>query len=247
MSGAAVGGKPASPFAWRLVGPIGRMEADDAMLEEFSEFRGRILYAGGRRPSFRRDDGRYSDDDPLDWRSFHIAARAGGELLGYVRVRPFPEHSQSALRRLLAKREFERVLDGMRLIQDDCLEVGRWMVAPSARGTPVAPALVVSAWAVGRWLGKRCLIATVGARDGQATMLARFGGQVMRSVAAKFATEYDDELVAMHFDLTSPPARVAAKLSTMESLLRLGEQPLKVREPEQVWKAAMPGAIPPKA
>jgi hypothetical protein len=238
MTAAAVARTPASAFVWRLVGPIGRPEADAAILGEFSEFRGRILYAGGRRPSFRRDDGRYFDDDPLDSRSFHITVRAGGDLVGYTRIRPIPEYSQSTLGWLVARPEFERVLDGRQLIQHDCMEVSRWIVAPSARGTPVAPALVVSAWAVGRWLGKRSLIATVGSRDGQATLLARYGGQVLRSIAAKFVAEYDDQLLAMHFDLTSPPTRVAAKLRAMENLLRLGELPLEVREPERVRNLA---------
>ena len=79
-------------------------------------------------------------------------------------------------------------------MRNDCLEVSRWMVAPSARGTTVAPNLVVSAWVVGRWLGKRRLFATVGMRDRQVTMLTRFGGQVIDSFDAKFIAEYDDEL-----------------------------------------------------
>jgi hypothetical protein len=113
----------------------------------------------------------------------------------------------------------------MRLTRNDCLEVSRWIVAPSARGTAVAATLVVSAWAVGRWLGKRRLLATVGTRDGQVRMLARFGGQIVQGIDVKFIAEYDDELVTMQFDLNHPPPRVAAQLSTVGRLLKIADRP----------------------
>jgi hypothetical protein len=111
----------------------------------------------------------------------------------------------------------------MRLARKDCLEVSRWIVAPSARGTAVGATLVVSGWAVGRWLGKRRLLATVGVRDGQVRMLGRFGGQILHSIDSKFIAEYDDELVTMHFDLNHPPPRVAAQLSAVGRLLKLAD------------------------
>jgi hypothetical protein len=56
-------------------------------------------------------------------------------------------------------------------------------------------------------------------------MLARFGGQVLRPVDAKFIAEYDDELAAMHFDLYYPPPRVATKLGEVGRLLKLPNGP----------------------
>jgi hypothetical protein len=208
-------------YDWHLVFPAGRTGIDSFVVAELSEFRGRILYAGGRRPQFRRDDGMYADDDPLDSRSFHVTVRTADDLVGYIRIRPLPECSQSSLGQLVTPAQFEGALDEMRLTQNDCLEVSRWIVAPCARGTEVAGTLVISAWAVGRWLRKRRLLATVGARDGQATLLSRFGGQVLRSIEAKFIAEYDDELAAMCFDLNYPPARVATKLEEVTRLLKL--------------------------
>ena len=99
--------------------------------------------------------------------------------------------------------------------------MSRWTVAPFARGTAVGPTLVLGAWAVGRWLGKLSLLATVGTRDGQKTLLARFGGHMLQNAGAKYVAEYDDEVVAMHFDLTCPPPRVAAKLDSTGKLLGL--------------------------
>jgi hypothetical protein len=230
MTGFAVARETAPVYQWRLVASAGCTEADPSILRELSEFRGRILYAEGRRPGFQRNDGRYADDDPLDSRSFHITARTAGELVGCTRIRPLPEYAQSSLGRLVTEGQLEAVLEEMRLARNDCLEVSRWTVAPSARGTAVAPTLVVSAWAVGRWLGKRRLLATVGARDGQVTMLARFGGQVLQSVNAKFIAEYDDELAMMHFDLNCPPQRVTARLSAVRRLLQLADSPLEQSE-----------------
>jgi hypothetical protein len=227
MTSTALARKAASEYEWHLVRSAACTGTDPSVLTELSEFRGRFLYADGRRPRFRREGGGYADNDPLDSRSFHITVRTGGDLVGNVRIRPLPEYSQSALGRLVTRRQFEAALKEMRLMRHDCLEVSRWIVAPPARGTAVAPTLVVGAWAVGRWLGKRRLVATVGAREGQVRLLARYGGQVLRSVDAKFIAEYDDELVTMHFDLNCPPSRVAAKLCAVGRLLELSESPVE--------------------
>jgi hypothetical protein len=230
MTGLAATPKAAAAYEWDLVLPAAIAASDPSTLAELSEFRGRILYAGGRRPRFRLEGGEYSDDDPLDWASFHVAVRSGLDLVGYIRVRPVTGYSESSFRPLVTRPQFEAVLEEIRVTQSDCLEVSRWIVAASARGTEVAGALVVSAWAIGRWLGKRRLLATVGSRDAQGTMLARFGGQVLRGVNPKFIPEYDDELVAMQFDLNDPPPRVAMKLRAVGQLLKLADNRLQQSE-----------------
>jgi len=225
MTSPTVARQTASAYQWHVVPSAVWATTDLAVLAELSEFRGRILYANGRRPRFRGEGGGYVDDDPLDPRSFHITVRKDGDLVGYTRIRPLPEYSQSSLGRLVTNAQFEAAFEEMQIKQNDCLEVSRWIVAPSARGTAVGVTLVVSAWAVGRWLAKRRLLATVGTRDGQARMLGRFGGQILRSVDAKFVPEYNDELVTMHFDLNHPPPRVAAKLGAVGRLLNLPAGP----------------------
>jgi len=109
----------------------------------------------------------------------------------------------------------------MGVTSDDCLEVSRWTVAPEARGTAVGRTLVVAAWAIGRWLDKRRLVATVGNRDGQATMLTRYGGQFFPLCGPRYFAEYDDELAPMYFDLDQPPGRVASQLPLVAQLLKL--------------------------
>jgi hypothetical protein len=231
MTSPAVAREPASAYQWHVVPSGACTGTDPVVLAELSEFRGRILYANGRRPRFRREGGGYADDDPLDPRSFHITVRTDGNLVGYTRIRPLPDYSQSYIGRLVTRGQFEAALEKMRLARNDCLEVSRWIVAPSARGTAVAPTLVVSAWAVGRWLGKRCLLATVGTRDGQVRMLGRFGGQILQGIDAKFIAEYDDELVTMQFDLNHPPPRVAAQLRTVGRLLKIADSPVEQSDP----------------
>lgn len=230
MSGLAASRRAASAYDWHLVLPATPAASDASILGELSEFRGRILYDYGRRPRFRREGGEYADDDPLDWASFHVIVRMGLDLVGYIRVRAVIEYAESSFRLLVTRPQFKAALEEMRVAETDCLEVSRWIVAASARGTEIAGALVVSAWAIGRWLGKRRLLATVGSRDGQGTMLARFGGQVLRIVNPKFIPEYDDELVAMQFDLNDPPPRVAAKLRAVGQLLNLADDGLQRSE-----------------
>src|SRR4051812_13932254 len=121
MTGVTGARKTALVFAWRLFGSVGCAESDPSVLREISEFRGRILYAEGRRPSFRRKDGGYSDEDPLDSQSFHVTVRAAGDLVGYIRIRPIPEYSQSTLGMLITRPEFDGILEGMRLFEEDCL------------------------------------------------------------------------------------------------------------------------------
>jgi hypothetical protein len=224
MARAEVSRKTATAFDWQLVVPVDLTESDRSVFAEISEFRGRILYADGRRPRFRQEHGRYGDDDPLDSQSFHVVVRGEGGMVGYIRVRRLPEHSQSSLGRLATAREFEEALGEMRVTRTDCLEVSRWIVAPAARGTAVASMLVVSAWAIGRWLGKRRLLASVGLRDGQAAMLARYGGRILQSIDAKLIAEYDDEVATMQFELACPPPCVAAKLDLAGRLLRLEDE-----------------------
>ena len=163
----------------------------------------------------------YADDDPLDGTSFHVTVRTEGKLVACIRIRPLPEHAETSIGRLITDSQFAAVLDEMGLERKDCLEVSRWTVAPPARGTAVGRTLVLSAWALGRSLAKRRLIVAVGTRDGQANMLARFGGQVLPSFSAKFIAEYNDELSPMYFDLDQPPPRVARQLPFVEQLLKL--------------------------
>lgn len=221
MTASALARASATFYEWDLVSPVGTGSEGSVVLAELSQFRGRILHSNGRRPGFWQLERGYADDDPLDVNSFHVTVRTEGELVACIRIRPLPEHAETSIGRLTTGSQFAAVLGEMGLSRNDCLEVGRWTVAPPARGTAVGRTLVLSAWAIGRWLGKRRLIVAVGTRDGQANMLARFGGQFLPSFSAKFIAEYNDELLPMYFDLDQPPPRVAGQLPSVERLLKL--------------------------
>lgn len=239
MTGCVLPGTSAAFYRWRVIEPPGKASE----IAELSEFRGRILHANGRRPLFSRPEGRYADDDPLDVCSFHITARTGGELVACIRIRLLPEHAKSSLRHLVTPAQLEGLLEGMRLTRNDCMEVGRWIAAPSVRGTAVARTLLVSCWALGRWLGKHCMLATAGARDGQVTMLSRFGGEVLHSFHSRFLVEYDDELSSMYFDLKHPPPRVAAQLPSVERLLNLGDTAKRTPEFTAEFRPRIPSQM----
>jgi hypothetical protein len=196
--------------------------ADSRLLAELSDFRGRVLYANGRRPRFQSDHGLYNDEDPQDLESFHVIVRHHGALVACLRLTP-ALHSRTFIGRLLGADDLNAVLCNMGLTGQDCVEAGRWIVLPSARGTDLAKTLLLSCWAVGRWLDKRCLFGLAGTRDGQAKMICRTGGQRAPGIEARFVQDLDDEVSLVYFDLDRPPQFVAAQLPSVLSRLRLGD------------------------
>ncbi len=205
-------------YRWQVVAPA---SATGGFFSELSEFRGRILYADGRRPSFAREDGRFADDDPLDLESFHVTVRTDGALIGYVRVTPLPEYSRSLIGRGVGPSCLAAAVQRMNLARTDCVEAGRWIVAPSARGALLGRTLLLSVWVIGQWLDKRCLFGAVGVRDGQSKMAGRCGGRAVPGMDSVFVKEYDDELSVMYGDLDHPPPEVAGGLPRVRSLLHV--------------------------
>lgn len=215
-------------YSWQVLAPPTGIsdnfpvsEATGGFLAELSEFRGRILHANGRRPRFAREGGHYADDDPLDLESFHVTVRADGALIGCARVTPLPEYSRSFIGRRVGPSYLEAAVNLMNLERTDCVEPGRWIVVPSARGTDLGRLLLLSLWVIGQWLDKRCLFGAVGVRDGQSTMVGRCGGHLAPGIDPVFVKEYDDELSVMYFDLNHPPPRIANELRRVKRILDL--------------------------
>jgi hypothetical protein len=205
-------------YRWQVVAPS---SATGGFLAELSEFRGRVLYADGRRPSFAREDGRFADDDPLDLESCHVTVREDGALIGCARVTPLPEYARSLIGRGVGPSCLEAVVHRMNLARTDCVEAGRWIVAPSARGALFGRTLLLSVWVIGQWLDKRCLFGAVGVRDGQSIIAGRCGGRAVPGMDPVFVKEYDDELSVMYLDLDHPPPEVAGNLARVRGLLRV--------------------------
>lgn len=214
-------------FVYELVSPVhgvikGSPIADSHLLAEISEFRGRVLYADGRRPHFQSDGGQYSDDDPQDLESLHVTVRNQGLLVACLRLTP-RVHSQTFIGRLVGAQDLNAVLRNMELTGEDCVEAGRWIVLPSARGADLARTLLLCCWAVGLWLNKRRVFGLAGTRDGQAKMICRTGGQRVSGVDARVVQDLDDEVALVYFDLERPPQSVDEQLPSVRQLLQLSE------------------------
>jgi hypothetical protein len=150
-----------------------------------------------------------------------VTVREEGALIGCVRVTPLPEYSRSFIGGRVGPSNLKAAVNLLNFARTDCAEAGRWIVAPSARGTIVGPILLVSLWVIGQWLDKRCLFGAVGVRDGQSTMVGRCGGHFAPGLDPVFIKEYDDELSVMYFDLNHPPPRVATQLSRVRDILNV--------------------------
>lgn len=145
-----------SDYSWQVVAPPSGIpdtspfpEASLGFIRKLSEFRGRILHANGRRPRFVRAGGEYMDDDPLDLESFHVTVRADGTLIGCVRVTPLPEYSRSFIGERIGPSCLAASVNVLNLARTDCVEAGRWIVAPSARGTVLGRILLLSLGVIG--------------------------------------------------------------------------------------------------
>jgi hypothetical protein len=98
---------PDSQLVWCVVtptmGPHARLPSigPPTTAQQIAEFRARVLYDAGRRPSFRREEGGYDDADPLDRYAFQIAVRRDGDIIGCIRANPTSTSPPSSMAKLL--------------------------------------------------------------------------------------------------------------------------------------------------
>jgi hypothetical protein len=202
---------------WTVI-PAG---ADPTQLAELSAFRGRILYANGRRPGFVTPSGTYIDDDPLDFDSFHITVRTRGQIVGCIRLRPLPQHSRTLFAPIMGEAELGAFLADLGVARRDCLEARGLTAEPSRRGASLGTKLMLGCWILGRSLGKRLVLGAVGTRDGQSKLMAHIGAQLIPGTAPVFASEFDDALQAMYLDLDHPPATLQSDMDRVAGRLNL--------------------------
>jgi hypothetical protein len=206
-------------WGWNLLAP--HTPAIQDVLDEISRFRGRVLHAGGRRPAFARANGEFADDSSHDVLSYHVTVRRSDELVACVRLTPYAGEELGAIGTLIGYPRLRSVLGTMGLSPVECVEGSRWIVEPSMRGRELGRLLLVSLWAVGRWLGKKCVFGSAGTRDGQSRMIERTGGRIAPGDILIRTDEYDDDLLLMYFDLCHPPPNVTNSLLLVNSLLNL--------------------------
>jgi hypothetical protein len=187
-------------------------------LAELSEMRGRVLYAGGRRPAFRSGDGRCVDRDRFDPVAHHLLVRVRGALAGCLRIVPFTSATTST-ETLLGPAGLRDIIGPLGLGREDCGEASRWIVAPEHRGYATGIRLVAGTFALARRLRLRVVVATVGTRDGQRTALERAGGLCVPGFEAIPSARFDDELCVMAFDTDRPNRAIQRLVQDMASRL----------------------------
>jgi hypothetical protein len=167
-------------------------------LRELSEMRARVLYDGGRRPSFRLLDGTFEDRDAHDEFAYHLIARASMHAIGSIRLVPLDTPVGSVTEEAVGTRPFSNALARMRVQRQHAAECGRWIVAPEWRNTLVGMRLVAGIIAIGRHLGYRMLIGPTGVRDGQASLLTAIGMRPLPCLPRVHVPRYDDELAVLY-------------------------------------------------
>ena len=213
------------PLTWQLQ-CLPNVGADDGAvsapqwLAELSEMRGRILFAEGRRPAFRLEDGSFADPDPLDAYAYHILARTPFGLAGCCRILSFATAPTSVTESILGP-QFGQLLLKLGTTRAESCEGSRWLVAREYRAKATALRLVAGAWAVARWLGFKYIIGMVGTKDKQDCVLRRTGGRPVPGLATHTCKTFADELRALYFDVLHPAQPFSSLVDEMEALLGL--------------------------
>jgi N-acyl-L-homoserine lactone synthetase len=195
---------------WELRSLGESSEPESDWLHELSEIRGRVLYAEGRRPSFRLWNGTFADCDPLDMHAYHVIAREPtGTVVGCIRLVPLTDATECITEEIVGKTLFNKALDELGVSRSLAAECSRWIVVRELRSTLLGMRLIAGIIAFGRQLGYRILIGPTGVRDGQAALLGRIGMQPVPYLSSVEVPRYDDELEFLYLD----PCRVEPKFT----------------------------------
>jgi len=206
-------------IGWELFAPPG--EAQFGWLDEIREFRARVLYDNGRRPAFRRGDGRYADSDRRDRSAHHLSARVAGVMAGCVRLLPVPDGDVCFTEQLVGPVRFAEILSELGVDRSQTIEGGRWVVDPTHRAARLGVLLVAGGVAVARALGYRMLCCPVGTGRKQDRVLARLGWAPVPDVPLIAVPQLDDELRVMHMFPARAALHVRVLMETMAVELKL--------------------------
>lgn len=214
----------ASEVSWEVHSPeaetfLQLRRVTPELLQEVSEFRGRVLYDGGRRPEFKTE-GHFWDRDEYDKSAFHLTVRCNRTLIGYLRVIRLSDHVQGLIDRLFGGERYAGLLAELHTNRRSCLEGGRWIVDRDWQGHSLGRQLLLAYWAIARSVGGSHIFGAAGSRDGQIEMIKKAGGCVA-DVPPKLVPEYADELRIVYFELDHPPAFVLTQLPATLHRLRL--------------------------
>jgi hypothetical protein len=95
--------------------------------------RARVLYAKGRRPSFRLSNGTFADCDPLDMYAYHVIAHAQQGAVGCIRLVPLADATECITKEIVGTTLFNKALGDLGVSRCLAAECSRWIVAPETR------------------------------------------------------------------------------------------------------------------
>jgi N-acyl-L-homoserine lactone synthetase len=226
---------------WELHLPPG--DSQPPWLAELSAMRGQVLYADGRRPSFRLPDGSFADADPLDAYAYHLLARQADQVAGTCRLLPLASAPTCVTESLLVPELFEQLLRVLETPRVRMSEPSRWLVQWHYRKTKLAMQLAAGIWAVARWLGHERSFTMVGIRDGQDRMFLRVGAHLSPGIPVLSSDRFADELRCLYFDVGRPAEAFAGMVNQMGQILGL-QRRARTRVPKSCEPAELLGDCP---
>jgi hypothetical protein len=188
---------------WRFTGFLARPDGDSddgdrAAVERVRELRAWILFDHGRRPAFAGPDGRYGDDQELDFSAWHFLAygEAGGPPLGYVRLCTPADTALFQSREFLGEQRYEELLRSQGIAVGEVFEHSRLVVEHRARKLGLGLSLNALAIGAAQYLGAAAMIGTSGTKDGQDRFHERFGFHPVPGTR-RYVEQYTEDVVIM--------------------------------------------------
>jgi len=178
-------------------------------------FRAEVYYAGGRRPSFRAPDGRFTDPDDADLRAHHVTCRDGDVLVGCIRAVPAELLSASPVEAHLGPGRAAALISELGTDRTGLLEAARLAVTAARRLQGIAAALMMVTLALARQMGRPVVWGTAGEGEGQDRFCARFGFRVLPGSSA-YVPRYRDSVCVVVHDLRTAPPRVAEAIAMVQ-------------------------------
>jgi GNAT superfamily N-acetyltransferase len=198
--------------------------ASPVWLDEVQAFRGRMLYDGGRRPSFLPDDGHCVDPDPADRDAYHVIVSSDDGIVGCFRVIALAQAHSGLCERLLGTQRLDDALARLGTERSQVSEGGGWVVDPRYRGRGLGTRLLATGVAVAERFGLVTMLGACGVRCGPYRTLAKVGCRPIPGIGLLPVPRLADDIRVMFTSTlaTTPRFRALVNEAGIEMGLRLG-------------------------
>lgn len=186
-------------------------------------FRAEVLHADGLRPTFRRADGQFRDDDPADPFAHHVVATERGSLVAAFRVVPLAGTRHGVCERLIGSEQLDQLLARIGACRADTWEGSGWAVHADRRHAALGVTALAGGQEVARRLGLRTGIGASGSRYGQLYRLLAAGYRTAPGVGSIHVPTLADDLCLVHGTLDTLRPRFQAAVERAADLLRRGQ------------------------